>query len=388
MRTLHPPLNLIEAHLFAPSDALLRRWLESDPSLPAATRAALDADPIARSRRADWDAPPPDREPVGGANPPIADPPRWLRERIQQRVQAQRATFAPIPTAGQIVRVDEAIGPEGSLEHDQPYPLTVLLGEPTETAGVWYGWLVAPETDYASDADLILDDADGPRDPLAGLVQLWNPVYLYVPSAKKVLAQLPPERLAAVRALALDFLTQPPPALRPEPGVLVERRTSQGYGVLTGTPLGSADDPRRHYRTLYRAAAELLREPVRLAQRQPSRVERLLDRLRAVGAALGLDLLPAPAPVMGEVIAEIQRLGDWLELDLRELPEEPGLFTLRARNLRDSPCRFQVVRQEVIFQEHVLSGHQETQLLIEVAPGTELVLSDDGGKRLRWPLVE
>jgi hypothetical protein len=114
--------------------------------------------------------------------------------------------------------------------------------------------------------------------------------------------------------LALDFLTQPPPDLRPEPGVLIERRTSQGHRVLTGTPLGRSDDPRRRYRTLYRAAADLLREPVRLAQVQPTLAERLWARLRAAGETIGLGLILAPAPVMGEAAAEIYRLGDWLEL--------------------------------------------------------------------------
>lgn len=388
MRTLHPALNLIEAKLFAPSDDLIRRWLEHDPRLPVATRAALDADPVAQSRRADWTAPPPDQEPTIPATPPIPEPTPWLRERIQQRVRAQRATFAPIPTAGQIVRVDEAIGPSGPLGHDQPHPLAVLLGEPTEHRAIWYGWLVAAETDYASDADLILEEADDPRDPLAGLVQLWNPVYLYLPSAKQVLAQLSPDRLAAVRALALDFLIQPLPKLCPEPGVLVERRTSQGHRVLTGTPLGGAADPRRRYRTLYRAAADLLREPVQLAQLQPTLIERLLAWLRQAVEAIGLGLNPAPAPVMGEADTERWRLGDWLELELRKLPEETDLFTLWTRNLQDSPCRIQVVRHGVVFQEYPLAGHQETQILVEAAPGTELVLLDDSGERLRWPLAE
>lgn len=386
MRTLYPALSLIEANLFAPSDALLRRWMENDPQLPAATRAALEADAIAQSRRADWEALPPDAEPTPTS--PIPEPPQWLRERIQQRFRAQHTAFASIPSAGQIVRVDEAIGPDGPLGDDQPYPLAVLLDQATEHDSIWYGWLVASETDYASDADLILEDSDDPRDPLAGMVQLWNPVYLYVPSARQVLAQLSPERLAAVRNLAMDFLTQPPPALRPEPGVLSERRTSQGHRILSGTPLGKAPDPRHRYRTLYRAAAELLREPVRLAQVQPTLGERLLDSLRAIGAAIGCGLDPAPAPVMGAADTERWRLGNWLELELQELPEEPGIFTLWMNNLQDTPCRVQIVRQHVIFQEHILPGHQAVQLLIEVAPGTELALLDQDEERLRWPLVE
>ena len=91
---------------------------------------------------------------------------------------------------------------------------------------------------------------------------------------------------------------------------------------------------------------------------------------------------------MGGAATERWRLGDWLELELRELPEEADLFTLWARNLQDSPCRLQVVRHDVVFQEHPLAGHQETRILVEAAPGTELVWLDDNGERLRWPLAE
>jgi len=314
------------------------------------------------------------------------EPPAWLGELIERKVAARQADFAPVPTAGQIIRVDEAISPEGPLGYDQPYPLAVLLAEPTEHDQIWYGWLVGSETDYASDADLILEDDDGPRDPLAGMAQLWNPVYVYLPSTHGVLAQLSPERLAAARALVLDFLTQPPPDLLRKPGILVERRTSQGQRVLTGTPLGGSDDPRHRYRTLYRAAADLLREPVRLAQLQPTLIERLLDHLRAAGEALGLGLTLTPAPVMGEPAATYH-LGDWLELELHELPETAHMVNLRVRNLHTTPCRLQVIRQGTVRREHPLEGHQTTQLLLEAGSGTELALLDETGERLRWSLT-
>lgn len=391
MHTLSPSLGLIEAHLFDPSDELIERWIANDPTLSPATYAALADDPVARDKRASWVVPLEPPAPFLTAET-AAEPPAWLREQIERKVAARQAGFAPIPAAGQIVQVDEAIGPEGPLGYDQPCPLAVLLSEPTEHRQIWYGWLVAPETDYASAADLILEDDDGPRDPLAGMVQLWNPVYVYLPSAHGVLAQLTLERLGAVRALALDFLTQPPPTLRPQPGVLVERRTSLGHLVLTGTPLGGASDPRHRYRTLYRAAADLLREPVRLAQLQPTLPERLfdclrvvVDRLRATGEALGVDLTPAPAPVMGEATAEIYHLGDWLELELREL--EADIVNLRVRNLYSTPCRLQVIRHGAVRRERVLEGYQETELPLEAAPGIELALLDESGERLRWPLM-
>lgn len=389
MRTLSPPLSLIEAHLFAPSDELIQRWIADDPAFSPNTLAALNADPLARERRASWETPPePARSPDPSAT--TVEPPAWLQEVIKQTMAARKAAFSPVPTAGQILRVNEAIGPDGSLQYDQPHPLAVLLDRPTEHRRIWYGWLVSAETDYASDADLILEAeaVDGLRDPLAGLVQLWNPVYVYLPSTQGVLAQLPPDRLAAARALALEMLTEPPsPTLRPEPGVLVERYTRQGHRVLTGTPLGEPDDPRRHYRTLYRAAADLLREPVRLAQMQPTLVERLLEKWRSMAETIHLGLTPAPATAMGETTSVIQHLGDWLELDLQELPEDIDLLTLRVCNLQAAPCRIQVIRQNTVYQEHSLTGHQETRLLIEAVPGTELALLDEHGERLRWPLA-
>ena len=388
MRILSPPLSVIEANLFAPSDELMQRWLDNDPSLPAATRAALAADSVAQARRADWETAAAPEPPPATLTEPLITAPQWLQERIQQRVKAQQTRFSPVPTPGQILQVAQPIGPDGPLASDQPYPLAVLISAPTEHRQIWYGWLVAPETDYASDADLVLEDSDGPCDPLAGMAQLWNPVYVYLPSTRGVLAELPPRRLAAAQTLAVDFLTGPPLAIRSEPGVLIQRRTSRQELVLSGPPLGGPDDPRHRYRALYHAAAQLLREPVRLAQTQPTRTERLFERLRRLAEAAGLGLTPAPAPVMGAASEEIQQLGDWLELELLESGDDRGVLTLRVRNLRAAPCRLQIVRQGQVRREVILdAGQPETRLLFEPAPGTELVLLDAAGEQLRWPLA-
>ena len=276
----------------------------------------------------------------------------------------------------------------GRSRNTPPRPLAVLLAEPTATRQVWYGWLVTAETDYAGDWDLLLGSEDEPCDPLARMVRLWNPVHVYLPSVSRVLAELTPARLAAVRALAVDCVTapEPDPALA-QPGRIVRRQVA-GHWIHTGAPLGGPNDPRHAYQRLYHAYAAAVREPARLAHAQPTLTVKLLAGLKHLAQSLGLSLTAAPAPVMGEATAEIHRLGDWLELELHENPDEAGILTLRIRNLQATPCRVQIVRQGEVRRESILEAHQDARILVEAAPGTELVLLDESGERLRWPLAK
>ena len=66
----------------------------------------------------------------------------------------------------------------------------------------WLGWLVAAETDYATDRDVLLEPVDEPFDPLAGMVQTWNPLAVDIRQGSRVLAQLSKNRLAAIREVA------------------------------------------------------------------------------------------------------------------------------------------------------------------------------------------
>ena len=386
MKTLWPPLALLETELFSPSDALIERW-RSGAKLPADMQRALDADPDSHTRRVALETALSTDPEIGDAAP-IPPMPPDLRALIRQRVASRQATFSRLPAPGQIVRIDEVRGPDGPLHWDLPRPLAVLLVEPTATRQVWYGWVVAAESDYAGYWDLLLGAADEPCDPLARMVQLWNPVHVYLPSVSRVLAELTAALLAAVRALAVDCATasEPDPALA-HPGQTLRRQVA-GHWINTGTPLGGSTDPRHAYQQLYHAYAAAVREPARLAHAQPTWIEILLARLRNLAQGLSLDVTSAPAPVMGEATAEIHRLGDWLELELHESPDEVGILTLRIRNLQATACRVQIVRQGEVRRESILEAHQDARILVEAAPGTELVLLDESGERLRWPLAE
>ncbi|EDN65974.1 hypothetical protein BGP_4461 [Beggiatoa sp. PS] len=140
-------------------------------------------------------------------------------------------------------------------------PLTILLDKPTNIGNVWAGWLVAAETDYASYWDMLLEPEDEPYDPLAGMIQVWNPIQITIPAETKVLAELKPIRLQAVRALAEEYETgvvssQDGNCL---PGRIAPRDTLGGFSVLTGTLLGDKNtDPRYEYQTLYHEVAKAI----------------------------------------------------------------------------------------------------------------------------------
>lgn len=51
MKTLWPPLALLETELFSPSDALIERW-RTGKELPADLQRALETDPESCARRA------------------------------------------------------------------------------------------------------------------------------------------------------------------------------------------------------------------------------------------------------------------------------------------------------------------------------------------------
>lgn len=262
MRPLHPPLKVIEDKLFLPSDELLLRWVANDSSLSKETIRALENDPIAQNLYTDLKNP--DNSAIeddkADDSPPL---PAFLGELIDKRIDA-REKFANIsvPSAGQILRLDKIVGKNGPINWDLPSPLTVLISEATETKNVWYGWMVASETDYASHWDMLLEPEDEPFDPYAAVIQIWNPVNIYIDSDAPVLAVLKPERLQAVRALAVEFATSSnePDISLSQPGHIAPRTTFDNFSILTGSPISGNDDPRQRYQVLYHSAAKVLRD--------------------------------------------------------------------------------------------------------------------------------
>lgn len=300
-RTLHPSLSELENALFAPLAAV------------------------------DQDAGPPPAAPDSAAagDEPLVSPPSWLAAMIDRRVTAEAAYGrGRMPAAGQIVRVSRARDGAGQpLELARPF--AVLLNEPAEH-GLWYGWCCAPDLDWATAFDLLLEPDDEPFDPLAGMVQLWNPVYVQPGDCDRVLAVLSPERLAAVRSLAMDFVTGAVPGTSPMPGWMDTRTLASGHVVLTGTPLGGGDDPRHEYQHLYHHAAEVaLRAdaravPRRIASAALIRAADALesdvpDRSKVYWTALeewnmampGLDIQPGTSPDdIRRVAAQLLEAGD------------------------------------------------------------------------------
>lgn len=410
MRTLRPTLTFIESNLFQPSDDLIQRWTAGEP-LPPGMADALAANPDARARRADLErAESEEDDEIPGEAIEVPPMPPKLRALIRRRVAARNAAFDPIPQAGQIVRIDAVRGPDGLLETiDLPQPLAVLLAEPTAIDRVWSGWLVATETDYAGPDDVLLGPEDEPCDPLARTIQTWNPVRVYLPSVSRVLAQLTPERLAAVRALAATRTAPTASAADPaRPGRVVSRQAGS-YSVLTGAPLGDDDDPRRAYRNLYaRAVQTFLEPPVALAQafalEKPAKPARSaasspLDRLVGVlrdwaercGEAL-TPVTPLAQPMSGGAATDPgeahYQLGGRVSLHLRAAATPPFVQVRVERLPEAAPLRVEWREAgELLLKAPLDSNHPAVDVTVDPGRPSELTLVDEAGAVLaRFPL--
>lgn len=385
MRTLQPPLTTIQRNLFQPSDALILRWTQGE-TLPPGVAESLAANAQARARRADLAQA---RTEPGDFDPhrPAPSLPPALRAQIQRRVAARNATFAPMPQAGQIVRIDAVPGSKQEL----PRPLAVLLAEPTATPQVWSGWLVATETDYAAERDLLLGPEDEPCDPLARMVQTWNPVRVDLPSVSCVLAQLSTERLDAVRALAAEPALSTKTTTAPAVASRIHTRQAGPHHILTGAPLGGEDDPRRAYQRLYADAARTFLEPP--AGRALNRLEQLLVSLRNWAAACTIPLVPLTplAQPMGEAPADLEeahyQLGDSVRLHLR-LDENRHLVRVRVESSTTAVLRIEWREAgETLLKAILGPDHPSVDLAIDPQRDSELHLADSAGQTLwRMPL--
>jgi len=258
MRPLSPPLKVIEGNLSMLSISSLLRWTSNDPGLSSKTVKALKNDPIAKELRTEFKKQ--DNAPVIENNEDDVPLPSFLNELIERRIAARDCYASSTPSPGQILRLDQIVGPDQKVVQDLANPLAILIEKSAQN--LWRGWMVASETDYAGYWDMLLEPEDEPFDPLAGMIQIWNPVQVYIPSEAPVLAELKPARLQAVRALAEEFANEPELDISmSRPGFIAPRMTVGNFSILTGTHFGNLNtDPRHRYKDLYHTAAETLRD--------------------------------------------------------------------------------------------------------------------------------
>ncbi len=425
MSKLTPPLSAIEDRLFDPSAALIQRWITDDPALSAEERHALESDERAGFLRdLDLQA----RESAAatsaqGAQFPIdeATPVPARIAELHQRHVMTRDRFASIhePAPGQIRLIARAIGPEGALDWDLSTPLAVLLWRPTEVRDLWEGWLMASETDYAADLDILLEPQDEPYDGQVAMVQIWNKLECYVHPEQRVIGQLAPVRLRAMVAAFADYALSEDVAAGASavpacPGTLIERLTSTSDQVLCGTPLGDARDERRWYQHLYYRAAGLVKELAGLAVAvQVEEAARdsaesaatwlqetwgaLVGGLQGLADELGSALIPVrPVAAMGQDetavlpeagLASTYQIPDLLQVDC--LPHEvAGVVKLRLTRLAEGPVRLCLLLDEDTLEERTLDDRQsEATLFITPEPGLVLLVQDPHGGQHRWNLT-
>jgi hypothetical protein len=165
---------------------------------------------------------------------------------------------------GTIVLIDARRDLHGHILQKIAYPVAFCLERSQETTStndgqVWTGWIAAPEIDYATCWDVLLEPGDEPFDPKAGMVQTWNPLAVWLPKDARILAILSPERLAAIQEVARKAHEGVQDGESAQPGYVHLRETGAGSAVLTGTPLDrEVSDPRAKYQTLYRNLAQSL----------------------------------------------------------------------------------------------------------------------------------
>jgi hypothetical protein len=218
-----------------------------------------------------------------------AEIPSFLLDKIEKRVASRAAHFDLIPKSGQVWRFD---GAAQSLS-----PLCVLLDSLQEN-NLWQGYIVAPETDYASEQDVLLEPQDEPFDPLAGMVQTWNIIVVDVSQGSRVLALLDALRLDAIREVAQSQFDQAGSA---HPGFVAPIKTNSGAIVLTGTRISHQDDPRRRYQELYRRAAQRLNPAYQAEAHQETNVISLPTRhslWQTVGWSLAASVILAQAVII------------------------------------------------------------------------------------------
>jgi hypothetical protein len=272
-KLLWPPLPFIEKSLFALSDELLLRWANNDASLDKVTIENLNNNDDAKKFKQLLEESNNDYHKMNlteqqNCSDETAPVPNAIQQLFKRRIESQNAQFSDESVSGQIIQISQCSHRETDDIFNFPRPLAVLLLDPLPDelllpvgrGKIWHGFLVSDEVNYASYWDILLEEDDGPCDPLAGMIQIWNPVHVYLPDTGRVLAALSQTRLQAIRATMNEYIngedTKPQDA---DPGRLGVRLTFDHFNILCGTPLSGKSDPRWQYQAIYHEAANAIR---------------------------------------------------------------------------------------------------------------------------------
>ncbi len=305
--TLFPPLSVIQERLFGLPDDELLALAENRSTLPDATRQAALNDPHIREKVMDLRAQLAQDDTPDPIENTGAKPPDFIQKLMAQKVATRSALSGSALAPGLMIQITQLLSASGQpLDVILGAPFTVLLDRQSHLDHGWHGWVVSPDTDYAGFWDFVLQDEDRPFDPVCGMVQLWNPIQLYLPSDFKgeVLGKLSPERLQSLRALAVEFVEGCESQPKPNPGRVALRSTYQGYSVVTGTPLDERYDPRLAYQADYHHAAQILNAPLLAKIYERNVFQELIESIRNAWQQVTGDWIESQPPVayaMGDI---------------------------------------------------------------------------------------
>ena len=265
--SLSPSLEQIEKGLFGVPFHLIQTWINNPSSLDSDLISSLENNPDAQAKRKSIESADLEENVVVSEESPIVELPEEIAEVLLQRELSKNAKRSPVPTAGQILKIEQLVGSDGKqTEYLCEAPLAVLLVSPAEVDDVWWGFLVSSEIQYASFSDVLLELDDEPFDPSIAMVQTHNPVHIYLPCLGEVLGELSKGRLKAVHAVGKEHVLSGnwPYSADSQPGNLISREIANGVKVLTGMPFVDEDDPRRRYVDMYHKVADVVKKPAML----------------------------------------------------------------------------------------------------------------------------
>ena len=197
---------------------------------------------------------------------PVPEIPTWLLSQIDQIVASRAVLNADAVVAiGDIRQIATVRDGDGNHIRTLDWPVAILVTSYTTdgSTGTAQGFCVASESLYCGPQDVLLQEPDGPFDPSAVMVQLWNRMDACIDAKAPLLGRLPQSSVDELKLLA-KLPKKAWPATTAVPGkfglAIVTAPKGGEFEIVTGTPLGEADDVRWIYRSIYRQLASELAE--------------------------------------------------------------------------------------------------------------------------------